>query len=48
MIFAHQPGSEPLTIPEQIPNPVVRPVVPTRPERTPKPKEPVKIPERAA
>ena len=42
MNIAHQPGSEPLTIPEQVPNPAVRPVAPPSPERRP---EPVKIPE---
>ena len=43
MNIAHQPGSEPLTIPEQIPNPAVRPVAPPRrPDR----KEPVKVPEK--
>ena len=46
MNIAHQPGSEPLTIPEQIPNPAVRPVTPPSPERTPVPKEPVKVPEK--
>ncbi len=47
MNIAHQPGSEPLTIPEQIPNPAVRPVAPSSPERTPIPKEPVQVPEKA-
>ena len=46
MKIAHQPGSEPLTIPEQIPNPAVRPAPPPRPEREPERKEPVKVPER--
>jgi hypothetical protein len=46
MIIAHQPGSEPLTIPEQIPNPAFQPA-PLRPERTPVPQEPVKVPEKA-
>lgn len=46
MKIAHQPGSEPLTIPEQIPNPAVRPAPPTRPEREPDRKEPVKVPEK--
>jgi len=45
MIIAHQPGSEPLTIPEQIPNPAFQPA-PLRPERTPVPQEPVKVPEK--
>jgi hypothetical protein len=47
MNIAHQPGSEPLTIPEQIPNPAVRPVVPVSPEWRPVPKEPVTVPEKA-
>ena len=44
MIRAHQPGSEPIDIPETIPNPVVvpKPTTPTEPA----PKEPVRIPER--
>jgi hypothetical protein len=45
MIHAHQPGSQPIDIPEVIPNPAV---VPKR-ERSPKepaPKEPVRIPEK--
>ena len=46
MIIAHQPGSEPLTIPEQIPNPAFQPA-PLRPERTPVPQEPIKVPEKA-
>ena len=46
MIIAHQPGSEPLTIPEQIPNPAFQPA-PLRPDRTPVPQEPVKVPEKA-
>ena len=47
MNIAHQPGSEPLTIPEQIPNPAVRPLTPLVPEPKPVPKEPVKVPEEA-
>ena len=43
MSYAHQPGSEPISIPEQIPNPAVRPKLP-RPEPVPPPREPVKIP----
>jgi hypothetical protein len=40
MIHAHQPGSQPIDIPETIPNPVV-----PQPVRTPAPaKEPVKVP----
>jgi hypothetical protein len=46
MNIAHQPGSEPLTIPEQIPNPAVRPEAPPSPGRRPVPKEPVKVPEK--
>jgi hypothetical protein len=46
MNIAHQPGSEPLTIPEQIPNPAVRPEAPPSPERRPVPKEPVQVPEK--
>src|SRR2546426_25410 len=43
MIRAHQPGSEPIDIPETIPNPVVVPKpLPTPTE--PAPKEPVRIP----
>jgi hypothetical protein len=46
MNIAHQPGSEPLTIPEQIPNPAVRPVEPPSPEPKPFPQEPAKVPEK--
>jgi hypothetical protein len=45
MIRADQPGSQPLDIPEAIPNPAVVP----KPEPAPKepaPKEPVKVPEK--
>jgi hypothetical protein len=44
MKTAHQPGSEPLQIPEQIPNPAVQPRAPT-----PKPgrEEPIERPEKA-
>jgi hypothetical protein len=42
---AHQPGSEPIDIPETIPNPVVEPK-PTPTPTEPAPKEPVRIPER--
>ena len=45
MIRAHQPGSEPIDIPETIPNPVVVPK-PTRTPTEPAPKEPVRIPEK--
>src|SRR5688572_20589807 len=47
MIIAHQPGSEPITIPEQIPNPAVRPRVP-KPAPIPEPRKPVKVPQRTA
>jgi hypothetical protein len=46
MIIAHQPGSEPITIPEQIPNPAVRPRVP-KPAPIPEPRKPVKVPQRS-
>jgi len=43
MIRAHQPGSEPIDIPETIPNPVVVPnPIPAPTEPTPK--EPVRNP----
>jgi len=45
VIRAHQPGSEPIDIPETIPNPVVVPK-PTPTPTEPAPKEPVRIPER--
>ena len=45
MIRAHQPGSEPIDIPETNPNPVVVPK-PTPTPTEPAPKEPVRIPER--
>jgi hypothetical protein len=47
MIIAHQPGSEPITIPEQIPNPAVRPRVP-KPAPIPEPRKPVQVPQRSA
>jgi hypothetical protein len=40
MNIAHQPGSAPLEIPEQIPNPAVAPAEPK-----PVPKEPVVVPQ---
>ena len=40
MIRAHQPGSQPIDIPEVIPNPAVVP------KQEPAPKEPVKVPEK--
>jgi hypothetical protein len=45
MIRAHQPGSEPIDIPETIPNPVVVPK-PTPTPTEPAPKEPVRFPEK--
>jgi hypothetical protein len=42
---AHQPGSQPIDIPEVIPNPAVVPKREPAP-REPAPKEPVKIPEK--
>jgi hypothetical protein len=45
MIRAHQPGSQPIDIPEVIPNPAVVPKQKPAP-REPAPKEPVKVPER--
>ena len=45
MIHAHQPGSEPIDIPETIPNPVVVPKPATTPTE-PAPKEPVRTPEK--
>jgi hypothetical protein len=44
VIRAHQPGSEPIDIPETIPNPAVVPK-PTPTPTKPVPKEPVRIPE---
>ena len=48
MTIAHQPGSEPITIPEQIPNPAVRPRVVPKPAPIPEPRKPVKVPQRSA
>jgi hypothetical protein len=47
VIRAHQPGSEPIDIPETIPNPVVVPK-PTPTPTEPAPMEPVRIPEKAS
>jgi hypothetical protein len=47
MMRAHQPGSQPIDIPEVIPNPVVEPKHEPLP-REPAPKEPVKVPEKGA
>jgi hypothetical protein len=41
MIRAHQPGSQPIDIPEVVPNPAVPR---TTPAPSPQPKEPVKVP----
>ena len=45
VLRAHQPGSEPIDIPETIPNPVVVPK-PTPTPTEPAPKAPVRIPEK--
>jgi hypothetical protein len=45
MIRAHQPGSQPIDIPEVIPNPAVVPKQEPAP-REPAPREAVKIPEK--
>ena len=45
MIRAHQPGSQPIDIPEVIPNPAVVPKQEPAPKE-PVPKEPVKVPEK--
>ena len=44
MIRAHQPGSQPIDIPEVIPNPAVVPKQEPAPKE-PAPKEPVRVPE---
>jgi hypothetical protein len=44
-IRADQPGSKPIDIPEQIPNPATVPEREPAP-RSPAPKEPVKVPEK--
>jgi hypothetical protein len=41
MMRAHQPGSQPIDVPESIPNPAIPRTVPN-PE--PRPSEPVKVP----
>jgi len=46
MMRAHQPGSQPIDIPEVIPNPAATPEREPAPKE-PGPKEPVKIPETA-
>ena len=45
MIRAHQPGSQPIDIPEVIPNPAVVPKQEPVPKE-PAPKEPVKVAEK--
>ncbi len=45
MIRAQQPGSQPIDIPETIPNPAVVPVQPVPAPSRPAPQEPVKTPE---
>jgi hypothetical protein len=45
MIYAHQPGSQPIDIPEVIPNPAVVPKQEPAPKE-PAPKNPVKVPEK--
>jgi hypothetical protein len=45
MIHAHQPGSQPIDIPEVIPNPAVVPTQEPAPKE-PAPKNPVKEPEK--
>jgi hypothetical protein len=45
MMRAHQPGSQPIAIPEVIPNPIVVPEREPAPKE-PAPKEPVKVPEK--
>ena len=47
MIRAHQPGSQPIDIPEVIPNPAVVPKQEPVPKE-PAPKEPVKVREKVA
>jgi hypothetical protein len=44
MIRVHQPGSQPIDIPEVIPNPAVVPKQEPAPKE-PAPKEPVRVPE---
>ena len=47
MIRAHQPGSQPIEIPEVIPNPAVVPKQEPAPKE-PAPKEPVQVPEKVS
>ncbi len=46
MIRAHQPGSQPIDIPELVPNPVAVPATPVRTPTRPVPQEPVRTPEK--
>jgi hypothetical protein len=41
MMRAHQPGSQPIDVPESIPNPAIPRTVPNP---APRPSEPVKVP----
>jgi len=45
MIRAHQPGSQPIDIPEVIPNPAIVPKQEPAPKE-PAPQKPVKVPEK--
>jgi hypothetical protein len=45
MIHAHQPGSQPIDIPEVMPNPAVVPTQEPAPKQ-PAPKNPIKEPEK--
>jgi hypothetical protein len=47
MIRAHQPGSQPIDIPEVTPNPAVVPKQEPAPKE-PAPKKPVNVPEKVA
>lgn len=47
MIRAHQPGSQPIDVPEVIPNPAVVPKQEPVPKE-PAPQEPVKVPEKVS
>jgi hypothetical protein len=46
MIRAQQPGSQPIDVPETIPNPAVVPIQPMPAPSRPAPREPVKTPEK--
>jgi hypothetical protein len=47
MTRAHQPGSQPIDIPEVVPNPAVVPRQEPAPKE-PVPKEPVKVPDKVS